>query len=70
MTQFSSPCLSGYPHHPVTSKINVSPEQGKCPKFFKQTHLTHQKSSLDKEEFKNYRPVSKFNLFQRLVKGK
>ena len=32
--------LSGHPHHPVTSIINASLEQGKCPNFFKQVHVT------------------------------
>ena len=35
---------------PITSIINASLEQGKCPNFFKQTHVTPilKKSSLDK----------------------
>ena len=39
---------------PITSIINTSLEQGKCPNFFKQAHVTliHKKSSLDKEIFK------------------
>ena len=48
---------------PITSIINASLEQGMCPHFFKQAHVTPilKKSSLDKEVFKNYRPVSKLN---------
>ena len=39
----------------ITSIINASLEQGKCPNFFKQAHVTPilKKSSLDKEIFKN-----------------
>ena len=48
---------------PITSIINASLEQGKCPNFFKQAHVTPilKKPSLDKEVFKNYRPVSNLN---------
>ena len=44
---------------PITSIINASPEQGKCPNFFRQAHVTPilKISSLDKEIFKNYRPI-------------
>ena len=58
---------------PITSIINASLEQGKCPNFFKQAHVTPilKKSSLDKEVFKNYRPVSNLNfiskIFERVV---
>ena len=58
---------------PITSIINASLEQGKCPNFFKQAHVTPilKKSSLDKEVFKNYRPVSNLNFiaktFERIV---
>ena len=47
----------------ITSIINASLEQGKCPNFLKQAHVTPilKKSSLDKEVFKNYRPVSNLN---------
>ena len=52
---------------PIISIINASLEQGKCPIFFQQAHVTlsSKKSSLDKEIFRNYRPVS--NLLERVV---
>ena len=58
---FSSP--------PITSIINASLEQGKCPNFFKQAHVTPilKKSSLDKEVFKNYRPVSNLNFISKIL---
>ena len=54
---------------PITSIINASLEQGKCPIFFKQTHVTPilKKSSLCKEVFKNYRPVSNLNLISKIL---
>ena len=54
---------------PITSIINASLEQGKCPKYFKQAHLTPilKKSSLDKEVFKNYRPVSNLNFISKIL---
>ena len=53
---------------PNTSIINTSLEQGKCPKIFKQAHVTLnlKKSSLDKEVFKNYRPVSNLNVISKI----
>ena len=53
---------------PITSIINASLEQGKCPNFFKQAHVTPilKKSSLDKEIFKNYRPVSNLNFISKI----
>ena len=53
---------------PITSIINASLEQGKCPNFFKQAHVTPilKKSSLDKEVFKNYRPVSNLNFISKI----
>ena len=54
---------------PITSIINASLEQGKCPNFFKQAHVTPilKKSSLDKEVFKNYRPVSNLNFLSQIL---
>ena len=54
---------------PITSIINASLEQGKCPNFFKQAHVTPilKKSSLDKEIFKNYRPVSNLNFISKIL---
>ena len=54
---------------PITSIINSSLEQGKCPNFFKQAHVTPilKKSSLDKEIFKNYRPVSNLNFISKIL---
>ena len=54
---------------PITSIINASLEQGKCPNLFKQAHVTPilKKSSLDKEVFKNYRPVSNLNFISKLL---
>ena len=49
--------------------INASLEQGKCPNFLKQAHVTPilKKSSLDKEVFKNYRTVSNLNLISKII---
>ena len=54
---------------PITSIINASLEQGKCPNFFKQAHVTPilKKSSLDKKVFKNYRPVSNLNFISKIL---
>ena len=54
---------------PITSIINASLEQGKCPNFFKQAHVTPilKNSSLDKEVFKNYRPVSNLNFISKIL---
>ena len=54
---------------PITSISNASLEQGKCPNFFKQAHVTPilKKSSLDKEIFKNYRPVSNLNFISKIL---
>ena len=54
---------------PITSIINASLEQAMCPNFFKQAHVTPilKKSSLDKEVFKNYRPVSKLNVISKIL---
>ena len=54
---------------PITSIINASLEQGKCPNFFKQAHVTpiFKKSSLDKEILKNYRPVSNLNFILKIL---
>ena len=54
---------------PITSIINASLNQGKCPDFFKQTHVTPllKKSSLDKEVFKNYMPVSNLNFISKIL---
>ena len=54
---------------PITSIINASLNQGKCPDFFKQAHVTPllKKSSLDKEVFKNYRPVSNLNFISKIL---
>ena len=54
---------------PITSIINASLEQGMCPNFFKQPHVTPilKKSSLDKEVFKNYRPVSNLNFISKIL---
>ena len=55
---------------PITSIINASLEQGKCPNFFKQAHVTPilKKPSLDKEVFKSYRPVSNLNFISKILK--
>ena len=54
---------------PLTAIINASLEQGKCPNFFKQAHVTPilKKPSLDKEVFKNYRPVSNLNFISKIL---
>ena len=53
----------------ITAIINASLEQGKCPYFFKQAHVTPilKKPSLDKEVFKNYRPVSNLNFISKIL---
>ena len=53
----------------ITSIINASLEQGKCPNFSKQAHVTPilKKPSLDKEVFKNYKPVSNLNLLSKIL---
>ena len=65
------PCsgLSGYSHYPITSIINDSLEQFKCPNFFKQAHVTpiFKRSSVDKEVCKNYRPVSNTNFISKIL---
>ena len=52
----------------LTSDISPNPG-GKCPKFFKQAHVTPilTKSSLDKEVFKDYRPVSNLNFISKIL---
>ena len=54
---------------PITSIINASLAQGTCPNFFKEAHVTPilKKSSLDKEVFKNYRPVSNLNFISKIL---
>ena len=54
---------------PITSIINASLEQGMCPIFFKQAHVTPilKKSSLDKDIFKKYRPVSNLNFISKIL---
>ena len=54
---------------PITSIINASLEQSKCPNFFKQAHVTPilKKTSLDKEVFKNYRPVSNLYFISKIL---
>ena len=54
---------------PITSIINASLEQGKCPNFFKQAHVTPilKHLSLDKEVFKNYGPVSNLNFISKIL---
>ena len=54
---------------PITSIINASLEQDKCPKIFKQAHVTPilKKSSIDKEVFENYRPVSNLNFLSKIL---
>ena len=53
----------------ITSIINASLEQGTYPNFFKQAHVTPilKKSSLDKEIFKSYRPVSNLNFISKIL---
>ena len=48
----------------ITSTINASLEQSKCPNFFKQAHVT---PILRKEVFKNYRPVSNLNYISKIL---
>ena len=47
----------------------ASLEPGKCPNFFKQAQVSPipKKSSLDKEIFKNYRPVSNLNFISKIL---
>ena len=54
---------------PITSIINASLEQGKCPIFFKQAHVINipKNTSLDKEVLKNYRPVSYLNFISKIL---
>ena len=54
---------------PITSLINASLEQGKCPNFFKQAHVTPilKKSSINKEIFKNYSSVSNLNFISKIL---
>ena len=54
---------------PITSIINAPLKQGKCSNFFKQAHVTPilEKSSLDKEILKNYRPVSNLNFISKIL---
>ena len=51
---------------PITSIINASLEQGQCPNFFKQAHVTPilKKSSL---VIKNYSPVSNQNFISEIL---
>ena len=53
----------------ITSIINASLELGKCPNFFKQAHVKPilKKSSLVKEIFKTYRPVSNLNFISKIL---
>ena len=57
------------PITPITSTINAALEQGKCPIFFKQAHVTPilKESFLDKDVFKNYRPVSNLNFISKIL---
>ena len=48
---------------PITSIINASLEQGKCPNFFKRAHVT----PILKKIFKNYRPVSNLNFISKIL---
>ena len=54
---------------PITPIINASLQKGKCPNFFKQAHVTPvlKKPSLDKELFRNYRPVSNLNFISKIL---
>ena len=54
---------------PNTSINNVFLEEGKCPNFFKQAHVTSilKKSSSDNEILKNYRPVSNLNFISKIL---
>ena len=58
-----------YSHHPITSIINTSLEQDKCPNFFKQVHVTPilKKSSLNKTIFKKFRLVSNLNFISQIL---
>ena len=62
------PC-SGYSRCPHHLNNHTSLEQGKCPIFFKQAHVTPilKKSSLDNKVFKNYRPVSNLNFISKIL---
>ena len=54
---------------PITKIINLSIREGKFPKKFKTAHVTPllKKSTLDKNNFKNYRPVSNLNFLSKLT---
>ena len=54
---------------PITSIINASIIKDKCPNFFKPAHVTPilKKASLDKEVFKNHRPVSNLNFISKIL---
>ena len=51
--------------------MHHSVQEGSCPKFFKQAHVTPllKKSTLDREVLKNYRPVSNFNFVSKILEG-
>ena len=54
---------------PITSIINACLEQGKCPNFLSRPMQpqSSKNSSLDKEFFKNYRPVSNRNFISKIL---
>ena len=54
---------------PITSIINASLEQGKCPNYFQAgpCYPNPEKSSLDKEVLKNYGPVSNLKFISKIL---
>ena len=54
---------------PIATIINASISQRVFPHYFKQAHVTPllKKSSLSRQELKNYRPVSNLNYVSKLM---
>ena len=54
---------------PLATIINASISQGVYPQYFKRAHVTPllKKSSLSRQELKNYRPVSNLNCVSKLM---
>ena len=54
---------------PIATIINASISRGVFPQYFKQAHVSPllKKSSLSRQELKNYRPVSNLNYVSKLI---
>ena len=70
MTLFLNSWIFLLPHHLNNQRLSSTRYVHKIrPNFFKQAHVTPilKKSSLDKEVFKNYRPVSNLNFISKIL---